>query len=99
MKKLKPNTNYSITVRLFNAAGFSERKATRKTASKSYLNQLPIFNREFLDYASRCKGPCPPNIWIIMAIIASIIAGTILVLVVMIRLTKCKKNPRNSTEF
>jgi hypothetical protein len=34
-----------------------------------------------------------------MAIIASIIAGTILVLVVMIRLTKCKKSPRNSTEL
>jgi len=43
LKKLKPNTNYSITVRLFNAAGFNERKATRKTASKSYLNQLPFY--------------------------------------------------------
>lgn len=86
MKKLKPKTDYSIRVRLFNTAGHSERKLTMM------MRQLSSRSK------SQCNGHCSPSIWIIIGIIFGIIIIVIIFFVILILVCKPNRyqNPRGS---
>ncbi|CAM4776000.1 unnamed protein product [Rotaria magnacalcarata] len=86
LKELKPKTYYDIVVRLFNAAGNSEKIIRVMTGFSSTCG-------------TDCHSK--PSIWIIVGIITSIIIGTIIIFVLLIlnrvlRMRTISRNPESS---